>query len=121
MPDDTTVIEPATTTTPTALPPRPEVQAAAEESSAKRPDGPPVLTVKDLDFFYGSYKALRGVTMDIWSREITALIGPSGCGKSTLLRCFNRMNDLIPGTRVDGSISFKGEDLYHAKVDPIEV
>lgn len=53
-------------------------------------------------FFYGSFRAVRDVTMDIYANEVTALIGPSGCGKSTLLRCFNRMNDLVPGARVEG-------------------
>jgi phosphate transport system ATP-binding protein len=80
-----------------------------------------VFRIKDLDFYYGSYRALRGVSMDLHRNEITALIGPSGCGKSTLLRCLNRMNDLIPGTRVNGTIEFFGENLYGPGVDPIEV
>ncbi|MDQ6946777.1 MAG: ATP-binding cassette domain-containing protein, partial [Actinomycetota bacterium] len=81
----------------------------------------PVFSVQDVSFYYGSYRALRNVSLDIWPREVTALIGPSGCGKSTLLRCFNRMNDLIPGAHLEGRITFHGEDLYHPKVDPIEV
>jgi phosphate transport system ATP-binding protein len=80
-----------------------------------------VFDLEDLRVFYGGYQAVRGVTLPIGLREITALIGPSGCGKSTVLRCFNRMNDLIPGARVEGKISFHDEDLYGDHVDPIEV
>jgi phosphate transport system ATP-binding protein len=81
----------------------------------------PVIDVADLSVFYGSYEAVRDVTMAIGHRQITALIGPSGCGKSTVLRCFNRMNDLIPGARVTGKITYHNEDLYAPHVDPIEV
>jgi phosphate transport system ATP-binding protein len=80
-----------------------------------------VFAVKDLDFHYGSFKALTGVSIDIRCNEVTALIGPSGCGKSTFLRCLNRMNDLIPGARVDGLIEYHGQDLHGPGVDPIEV
>src|SRR5687767_9249987 len=78
----------------------------------------PVFTVADLSVWYGDYEAVRDVDMTIGNREITALIGPSGCGKSTVLRCFNRMNDLIPGARPDGKILYHGEDLYGDHVDP---
>jgi phosphate transport system ATP-binding protein len=81
----------------------------------------PVFSVSDLSIFYGDYEAVRGVNTVIGRREITALIGPSGCGKSTVLRCFNRMNDLIPGARVAGKILYHDEDLYADYVDPIEV
>ncbi|MDF2710157.1 MAG: pstB1 [Nonomuraea muscovyensis] len=81
----------------------------------------PVFTVKGLSVYYGDYEAVRGVDMLIGNREITAMIGPSGCGKSTVLRCFNRMNDLIPGARAAGTIQYHGEDLYGDHVDPIEV
>ncbi|WUE13062.1 phosphate ABC transporter ATP-binding protein PstB [Nonomuraea sp. NBC_00507] len=81
----------------------------------------PVFTVSDLSVFYGDYEAVREVDMLIGNREITAMIGPSGCGKSTVLRCFNRMNDLIPGARPAGKILYHGEDLYGDHVDPIEV
>lgn len=81
----------------------------------------PVFTVSNLSVYYGDYEAVRNVDMTIGNREITAMIGPSGCGKSTVLRCFNRMNDLIPGARAEGKISFHGEDLYGDHVDPIEV
>ncbi|MFD0855998.1 phosphate ABC transporter ATP-binding protein PstB [Actinomadura adrarensis] len=81
----------------------------------------PVFEVSDLSVFYDDYEAVRDVTMSIGHRRITAMIGPSGCGKSTVLRCFNRMNDLIPGARVAGKIAYHGEDLYAPHVDPIEV
>jgi phosphate transport system ATP-binding protein len=81
----------------------------------------PVFSVESLSVFYGAYEAVRGVDLTIGNREITAMIGPSGCGKSTVLRCFNRMNDLIPGARATGKITYHGEDLYGDHVDPIEV
>ncbi len=81
----------------------------------------PVFETDKLDVFYGTSKAVGDITMEIHRGEITALIGPSGCGKSTLLRCFNRMNDLIIGARIQGSIRYEGVDLYGPGVDPIEV
>jgi len=80
-----------------------------------------VFEVRDLSVFYGSFPAVRGITMDIQRNRITALIGPSGCGKSTLIRCFNRMNDLISGAHVEGSIAYGGIDLYGPDVDAVEV
>jgi len=77
----------------------------------------PTFTVRDLDFFYGNFKALSDINIDILHRNVTALIGPSGCGKSTFLRCLNRMNDTIPGTRMEGEILLKGEDIYCPDVD----
>jgi phosphate transport system ATP-binding protein len=76
-----------------------------------------VFKVTDLDFYYGSVKALIQINMDIKPNLITALIGPSGCGKSTFLRCLNRMNDTIPGTRVEGKILLNGMDIYAEDVD----
>jgi phosphate transport system ATP-binding protein len=64
-----------------------------------------------LDFFYGASKALSNINLEIQQKQVTALIGPSGCGKSTFLRCLNRMNDTISGTRVEGKILLKGEDI----------
>ncbi|HEY8477185.1 MAG TPA: phosphate ABC transporter ATP-binding protein PstB [Chloroflexota bacterium] len=77
--------------------------------------------VRNLSFWYGTTQALRGISLDIPARRVTAMIGPSGCGKSTLLRCFNRMNELIPGARAEGSVFFYGHDLYAPEVDPVEV
>ncbi len=77
----------------------------------------PIFSISDLDFFYGSYKALIQINMNIAANEVTALIGPSGCGKSTFLRCLNRMNDTIPGTRVNGKILLEGQDIYQEGID----
>jgi len=86
------------------------------------PPEAPALTVKGVDFFYGGNKmALKNINMVFPEKKITALIGPSGCGKSTLLRCLNRMNDLIPGTRLEGAIEYHGINLYDPRVDPVEV
>ena len=75
------------------------------------------ITVKDLNFYYGDVLALKDINLEIPRNQVTAFIGPSGCGKSTLLRCFNRMNDLIDYTRVEGTILVEGEDIYRKNVD----
>ncbi len=80
-----------------------------------------VFHVEDLNVYYGAFRAVRDVSLDIRQHEITALIGPSGCGKSTVLRCFNRMNDLIAGARVTGTLHYHGVDLYDPRVDSVEV
>ncbi len=77
--------------------------------------------IRDLSVYYGDYQAVRDVNMDIGHKQITAMIGPSGCGKSTVLRTLNRMNDLIPGTRITGEVTYRRQDLYAPEVDPIEV
>jgi phosphate transport system ATP-binding protein len=79
--------------------------------------------VRDLSFYYGDFKSLKGVSMAVEEHKVTALIGPSGCGKSTLLRCFNRMHDLYPGNRYDGQILLKPDNvnILSKDVDPIEV
>jgi len=74
--------------------------------------------IKDLNFFYDDFQAIKGINMEIKSNEITAFIGPSGCGKSTFLRTLNRMNDLIEGTKISGKIYLDGEDVYD-KIDVI--
>jgi phosphate transport system ATP-binding protein len=83
--------------------------------------GETVFDVQELAVYYGSFLALQDVTMKVDKGEITAFIGPSGCGKSTLLRCFNRMNDLIAGSRVRGKLTYHGVDLYDPMVQPVEV
>jgi phosphate transport system ATP-binding protein len=83
------------------------------------PDIQPVFYVRDLDFYYGSSKALSQINIDIEPRKVTALIGPSGCGKSTFLRCLNRMNDTISGTRVEGKILLEGENIYGEDMDVV--
>ncbi|MDO5519230.1 MAG: phosphate ABC transporter ATP-binding protein PstB [bacterium] len=70
------------------------------------------ITVRDLDLYYGDFKALKGINMDIYKNEITAFIGPSGCGKSTFLKSLNRMNDLVEGCRITGEVKLDGEDIY---------
>jgi len=80
-----------------------------------------VFEVNDVTVSYADKAAVKGVTMDIYQNEVTALIGPSGCGKTTLLRCLNRMNDLVSSARVDGEILYHGHDLYGPKVDPVQV
>jgi phosphate transport system ATP-binding protein len=116
MPSDdvqtATVAQPAATT----------ARAPVVEGAGLSPEPEDIVfAVKDVNFYYGAFEALRQVSLDIGRNEVTALIGPSGCGKSTFLRCLNRMNDLIPGTRVQGTIDYLGEDLYGAGVSPIEV
>jgi phosphate transport system ATP-binding protein len=82
---------------------------------------PVALEVQNLNLFYGDKQALRNISLTIPQKKITAFIGPSGCGKSTLLRCFNRMNDLVPGARVDGKILYHGQDVYADGVNATEV
>ncbi len=79
------------------------------------------MEVLNLDFYYDSFKALENITLQILEHQITALIGPSGCGKSTFLRCLNRMNDTIPGTRLEGSVLLDGKDIYWPDVDVVEL
>ena len=80
-----------------------------------------VFEMKGIDVRYGGVAAVKGISMDVGHKQVTALIGPSGCGKSTLLRCLNRMNDLIPSAEVEGELLYHGEDLYGPKVDPVQV
>ena len=79
------------------------------------------LEAKSLELWYGKFQALRGISLVIPQNQVTAIIGPSGCGKSSLLRCFNRMNDLIPGSSVKGQVLFDGRNIYAAGVDSTEV
>ncbi len=80
-----------------------------------------VFAVSGLAVSYSGKPALEDVTLDVHRNTVTAFIGPSGCGKSTFIRCFNRMNDLIPGAKVDGTVLYHGADLYGRDVDPVEV
>jgi phosphate transport system ATP-binding protein len=80
-----------------------------------------IIKTKDVDFFYGSFRALTNITMGFEKKRVTALIGPSGCGKSTLLRLLNRMNDLIDSTRVAGEVLFEDRNIYDPDVDPVEI
>ena len=82
---------------------------------------PTVVSLQGISFYYGNFRAVKDISIDIPARRISALIGPSGCGKSTLLRTINRMNDLIPGTRIEGRLLYHGQDIYARDVDPVEV
>ena len=92
-----------------------------QEKPICQPPEPTVLGLTAVDFYYGQKHAVANVTMNFPLNKVTALIGPSGCGKSTLLRCLNRMNDVIPGSRVGGRIEYNGQDIYAGEVDPVEV
>jgi phosphate transport system ATP-binding protein len=95
-----------------------------EVSAPERPAPdslPIVFEVRDLSAYYGDFRAVRDVSLDVRENEITAFIGPSGCGKTTVLRCFNRMNDLILGARTEGTLNYHGVPLYGPAVDPVEV
>ena len=116
MPSETipsTSITPATAAAPVAA------RAAEIASDASAPNV--VFDVRDLNVFYGAFKAVRDVNLSVHQHEITAFIGPSGCGKSTVLRCFDRMNDLIESARVEGQVLYHGVDLYDPRIDPVEV
>jgi len=80
-----------------------------------------IIETKDLDIYYGAFKAVTGVNIKIERNKITAIIGPSGCGKSTLLRSINRMNELVSDSTIRGEILFQGESLYAPDIDPVEV
>jgi phosphate transport system ATP-binding protein len=102
----------------------PSIDSGKLGELASTPDGrgaETVFTVKDLSVTYSGNLALDDVTLDIQKNFVTAFIGPSGCGKSTFIRCFNRMNDLVPGAVVDGEVLYHGRDLYGSNVDPVEV
>ncbi|MGQ9475383.1 MAG: phosphate ABC transporter ATP-binding protein PstB [Actinomycetota bacterium] len=85
------------------------------------PLGLPKFRLEGVGLYYGSKQVLDNITVDIQPRKITAVIGPSGCGKSSFLRCLNRMNDLVPGSRVVGRVLLDGEDIYHGECDPIRL
>jgi len=99
--------------------PKPEV--VVKPPAAGDTAAPPKLGLKDVSVYYGTKRAVRDVNLSIPANAVTAFIGPSGSGKSTILRCFDRMNDLIPGARVDGQVLFNGEDIGAADVQPVEV
>ncbi len=80
-----------------------------------------IINVRDLNLWYGETQALRSITMPIADRRVTSLIGPSGCGKSTLIRCFNRMNDLVSGCRIEGSITFHDRNIYDPNADAVDI
>ena len=95
----------------------------AEPMVNARPIAPPEISLatENVDFYYRDFKALKNVSIEIEAKRITACIGPSGCGKSTFLRMFNRMNDLVPGSRVTGKVMLDGQDIYSSDVDVVEL
>jgi phosphate transport system ATP-binding protein len=101
----------------------PTLVEAHDHAARELPDVPPdpVMETRGLNVYYGDFHAVHDVTLQFGRHEITALIGPSGCGKSTVLRCLNRMNDLVPGARVEGDVTYHGQNIYAKDVDPIAV
>jgi phosphate transport system ATP-binding protein len=97
-----------------------DVQAGARREVGSVPERP-IMEAAGLNIFYGDFHAVHDVNLVFGRHEITALIGPSGCGKSTVLRSLNRMNDLVPGARVEGRVSYHGKNIYERGVDPIAV
>lgn len=97
------------------------VAARVDDGASDASEPNVVFEVRDLNVFYGAFKAVRDVNLSIHQHEITAFIGPSGCGKSTVLRCFDRMNDLIESARVEGQVLYHGVNLYDPRIDPVEV
>ncbi|MEX0449481.1 phosphate ABC transporter ATP-binding protein PstB [Spiribacter sp. 221] len=97
-------------------------QNAETPAGERRATTPEVkMNASDLNLWYGETQALHDINLDMYAREVTALIGPSGCGKSTFLRCLNRMNDLIPQVRIKGRVSLEGEDIYDPSVDVVQL
>ena len=118
--------EPTDPDRPPATEPHPDVAIAvghhgADDQGTLVVDREVVFDVDDVSSYYGDFRAVRNVTLSIRKNEITALIGPSGCGKTTFLRCLNRMNDLVDGAHIEGTIRYHGIDLYGPEVDPVEV
>ena len=98
-----------------------DMRVATGDREPAPADAASVFELRSLSVYYGSFRAVRDIDLDIPVRQITALIGPSGCGKTTVLRCLNRMNDLVENARVEGRVLYHGVDLYDEKVDPVEV
>ncbi|HYB46218.1 MAG TPA: phosphate ABC transporter ATP-binding protein PstB [Streptosporangiaceae bacterium] len=99
----------------------PELKVKQQQQPVAETWGTPVFDVKGVSIYYGSFRAVTNVSLTIYEHEVTAFIGPSGCGKTTVLRTLNRMNDLIPGARVEGDVQYRGESLYAKDVSPIAV
>ena len=97
------------------------VEIAQERTAPAPAQREVVFDIRDLAVNYGPTTAVSGVSLEIYKNYITAMIGPSGCGKSTFIRCLNRMNDLIPGAKIDGQVLYQGQDIYGDGVDPVEV
>ena len=105
----------------TRLPPPGQRIILERKAVTQLPETPVVFDCENVEVYYGTFRAVRGVTLRIHAHQITAFIGPSGCGKTTMLRALNRMHDVIPGARVAGQIRYHGVDLYGARVSATEV
>ena len=118
-------LKPAMTRSPEAEEPREDAEAGALSNTRRepifKPPEPALFTLSSLSFWYGAKQALADISIELPLNKVTALIGPSGCGKSTLLRCLNRMNDLIPKTRIAGRVEYRGQEIYASDIDPVEV
>jgi phosphate transport system ATP-binding protein len=110
----------AVTTEPTR-PSNPSYRALVHDSMPQLSEAPVVFALDNIEVYYGAFRAVRGVALEIRKNEITAFIGPSGCGKTTVLRCLNRMNDLVPNARVVGKVAYHGVDIYGPEVSAAEV
>ena len=97
------------------------IAAAGERRGTEDTERQTVIELQDLSCYYGAFRAVRNVSLEVRKQRITALIGPSGCGKSTLIRTINRMNDLVPSYRTEGKLFLDGQDLYGSGVDPVAV
>jgi len=97
------------------------VMKADQSANGTPPDGELSIVARDLNVYYGNFRAVKDVNLAIPRKQITAMIGPSGCGKSTVLRSFNRMNDLIPSARVEGEVIFNRQNIYAPEIDPVEL
>src|SRR5207249_8499222 len=108
---------------PTVGRPEPKAEVPAPQTAAPPPSerAEAVLEARSLNVFYGHFQALRNVSIEVPGRDVTAIIGPSGCGKSTYIRCFNRMNDLIPGFKQTGTIRYHGQDISASSIDPVAI
>jgi len=108
----------------TAPPAGAKHEAAAASVDARVPAAPPrtpKIAVSGMNFYYGLHRVLHNISLDIHPNEVTALIGPSGCGKSTFLRSLNRMNDIVPSARVEGSVRIDGRDIYAPSIDVVDL
>ena len=105
----------------TSAPPRPQSQKAPATSREPAVEAAAKIDVAGLDFYYGPRRVLEEISVQIRPNEVTALIGPSGCGKSTFLRTLNRMNDIVPGSRVEGAVTIDGHDIYASAVDVVDL
>ena len=119
--EDPVVEDPQTNVTAKTGLPEPAALQDAESRRVPEASGNIIFDVQDVSIFYGQFKAVTGVTMPIYENEITAFIGSSGSGKSTVLRSFNRMNDLVPGARLEGDLSYRGASLYASDVSATAV